>query len=104
MTTPNDKKIEAFAARLQEGVRERAAVFGPRPLPARVETEASKTEAERKKQVREQRSRLQAASRRRFTARQSRLPRPRQNRIGSAAARGDARALSRLRRSNGWLW
>ncbi|MFJ3310645.1 hypothetical protein ACIPSA_48385 [Streptomyces sp. NPDC086549] len=30
--------------------------------------------------------------------------RARQNRIGNAAARRDARALSRLRHSNAWLW
>ncbi|MGY3056605.1 SOS-response transcriptional repressor LexA [Streptomyces sp. TE3672] len=35
---------------------------------------------------------------------QSRRPRPRQNRIGNAAARCDARALPRVRHSNAWLW
>ncbi|MFE4654753.1 hypothetical protein [Streptomyces sp. NPDC056707] len=44
------------------------------------------------------------AGHRRFFAGQSRRPRPRQNRIGNAAARRDARALSRIRHSSAWLW
>ncbi|SFT21508.1 hypothetical protein [Streptomyces sp. ok210] len=44
------------------------------------------------------------AGRRRFFAGQSRWPRSRQNRIGSAAVRRDARALSRVLHSNAWLW
>ncbi|MFE3144383.1 hypothetical protein [Streptomyces scopuliridis] len=50
------------------------------------------------------RRRLQDAGRRRLAAGESRRPRPRQNRIGNAAARRDARALSRVRHSNAWLW
>ncbi|MFJ3882386.1 hypothetical protein ACIPW5_33695 [Streptomyces sp. NPDC090077] len=51
-----------------------------------------------------QRKRLKAAGVRRFYGTQSRRPRPWQNRIGSAAARRDARALSRMRHSNAWQW
>ncbi|GAA0270677.1 hypothetical protein GCM10010302_05300 [Streptomyces polychromogenes] len=51
-----------------------------------------------------QRKRLKAAGVRRFYGAQARRPRPRQNRIGSAAARRDARDLSRMRHSNTWLW
>lgn len=61
-----------------------------------------KTTKEKNKELREQRKRL-AAGIRRHTAGQSRRPRARQNRIGSAAARRDARALSRLRYSAVWL-
>ncbi|GLV88083.1 hypothetical protein Slala03_77720 [Streptomyces lavendulae subsp. lavendulae] len=50
------------------------------------------------------RKRLKAAGVRRFYGAQSRRPRPWQNRIGSAAARRDTRALSRMRHSNAWLW
>ncbi|MFE7430745.1 hypothetical protein [Streptomyces sp. NPDC057545] len=62
-----------------------------------------KSKAEKKAELRKQRRRLQDAGRRRFMAAQSRRPRPRQNRIGNAAARRDARALSRMRHSNAWL-
>ncbi|MFH8476970.1 transposase [Streptomyces sp. NPDC018000] len=50
------------------------------------------------------RRRLQDAGRRRLAAGQSRRPRSRQNRIGNAAARRAACALSRVRHSNAWLW
>ncbi|MFJ8363546.1 MobF family relaxase [Streptomyces sp. NPDC093984] len=50
------------------------------------------------------RKRLHAAARRHFAAGQSRRSRTRQNRIGSAAARRNARAMSRMRHSNAWLW
>ncbi|MGC4986665.1 hypothetical protein ACLQ18_39750 [Streptomyces sp. DT193] len=63
-----------------------------------------KSKAEKKQELRKQRRRLQDAGRRRFAAGQSRRPRSRQNRIGNAAARRDARALSRVRHSNAWLW
>ncbi|MDX5564401.1 hypothetical protein PYK79_15220 [Streptomyces sp. ID05-04B] len=63
-----------------------------------------KSKAAKKQELRKQRRRLQDAGRRRFAAAQSRRPRSRQNRIGNAAARRDARALSRVRHSNAWLW
>lgn len=63
-----------------------------------------KSKADKKKELREQRGRLQDAAKRRLAAGNSRRPRPRQNRIGNAAARRDARALSRVRHSNAWLW
>ncbi|MFD6244842.1 hypothetical protein [Streptomyces roseolus] len=52
----------------------------------------------------EQRQRLQEAAKRRLAARNSRRPRARQNRIGNAAVRRDARALPRVRHSTAWLW
>ncbi|MEV0694842.1 hypothetical protein [Streptomyces sp. NPDC050388] len=64
----------------------------------------SKSKAAKKAELRKQRRRLQDAGRRRFVAGQSRRPRSRQNRIGNAAARRDARALSRVRHSTAWLW
>ncbi|MFE2943433.1 hypothetical protein ACFXKG_30920 [Streptomyces sp. NPDC059255] len=63
-----------------------------------------KSKTEKKAELRKQRRRLQDAGKRRFVAAQSRRPRSRQNRIGNAAARRDARALSRVRHSNAWLW
>lgn len=63
-----------------------------------------KSKADKKKELRKQRKRLQKAGKRRLTAVQSRRPCSRQNRIGSAAARRDARALSRVRHSTAWLW
>ncbi|MFD4862861.1 hypothetical protein [Streptomyces atratus] len=63
-----------------------------------------KSKADKKQELRKQRRRLQDAGKRRFFAGQSRRPRSRQNRIGNAAARRDARALSRVRHSNAWLW
>ncbi|GGS82893.1 hypothetical protein [Streptomyces badius] len=63
-----------------------------------------KSKAAEKLQLHKQRRRLQDAGKRRLTAGESRRPRPRQNRIGSAAARRDARALSRVRHSTAWLW
>ncbi|WP_331749332.1 hypothetical protein OG520_43615 (plasmid) [Streptomyces sp. NBC_00984] len=65
---------------------------------------APKSKAAKKAELRKQRRRLQDAGKRRLAAGQSRRPRPRQNRIGNAAARRDARALSRVRHSNAWLW
>ncbi|WP_241839428.1 MULTISPECIES: hypothetical protein [unclassified Streptomyces] len=64
----------------------------PRPL----KSEAAKTVGLR-------RQRLRDAGRRSLAASQSRRPRSRQSRIGNAAARRDARALSRVRRSYGCL-
>ncbi|MFD0008480.1 hypothetical protein ACFVJ4_39750 [Streptomyces sp. NPDC127178] len=63
-----------------------------------------KSKAAKKAELRKQRRRLQDAGRRRLAAGQSRRPRSRQSRIGNVAARRDARALSRLRHSNAWLW
>ena len=63
-----------------------------------------KSKAAKKAELRKQRRPLQDAGRRRLAARQSRWPRSRQDRIENAAARGDARALSRVRHSNAWLW
>jgi hypothetical protein len=63
-----------------------------------------KSKAAKKEELRKQRRRLQDAGRRRFAASHSRRPRSRQNRIGNGAARRDARALSRVRHSNAWLW
>ncbi|MFF5475448.1 hypothetical protein [Streptomyces achromogenes] len=63
-----------------------------------------KSKAAKKAELRRQRGRLKAAGRRRLAAGQSRRPRPRQSRIGNAAARRDARALSRMRHSTAWLW
>jgi hypothetical protein len=100
MTTQDDLRIEAAAARTKAAARERAAAYGPlRGRPDGKSPRTAKTDQEKKKeQLREQRKRLQAAGQRHFAAGQSRRPRPRRNRIGSAAARRDARALSRLRR------
>ncbi|MGW2089475.1 hypothetical protein [Streptomyces sp. NPDC001880] len=55
-------------------------------------------------ELHKQRRRLQDVGKRRLAAGQSRRPRYRQNRIGNAAARRDARALARVRHSNAWLW
>ncbi|MEW2515764.1 hypothetical protein [Streptomyces sp. NPDC046870] len=63
-----------------------------------------KSKAAKKAELRKQRRRLQDAGRRRLAAGQSRRPRSQQNRIGNAAARRDARALSRVRHSTAWLW
>ncbi|WP_432128927.1 hypothetical protein [Streptomyces sp. bgisy082] len=62
-----------------------------------------KSDAAKKAELRKQRKRLQEAAKRRLAARNSRRSRSRQNRIGSAAARRDARALSRMRHSGAWL-
>ncbi|WP_432089153.1 hypothetical protein [Streptomyces sp. bgisy095] len=63
-----------------------------------------KSEAAEKAELRKQRKRLQGAAKRRLAARNSRRPRSRQNRIGSVAARRDARTLSRVWHSGAWLW
>ncbi|MFF1847129.1 hypothetical protein ACFVW9_36315 [Streptomyces sp. NPDC058217] len=106
MTTPSeDPRIEAAAARMKEAAQERADAYGPlawEPIWKRPRT--PKSQAQKKQELRKQRRRLQGAGRRRFFAGQSRRPRSRQNRIGNAATRRDARALSRVRHSNAWLW
>ena len=106
MTTPSeDPRIEAAVARMREGAQERAAVLGPPPWePLWRRPRTPKSQAEKKRELRKQRRRLQDAGRRHFFAGQSRRPRARQNHIGNAAARRDARALSRVRHSNAWLW
>jgi hypothetical protein len=63
-----------------------------------------KSKAEKKAELRKQRKRIQDAGKRRLAAGESRRPRSRQSRIGNAAARRDARALSRVRHSSAWLW
>ncbi|GAA3482302.1 hypothetical protein [Streptomyces yanii] len=106
MTMPSqDSRIEAAAARLKEAAQERADAYGA-PLwePIWKRPRTSKSQAQMKQELRNQRRWLQGAGRRRFFAGQSRRPRSRQNRIGSAAARRDARALSRVRHSTAWLW
>jgi hypothetical protein len=106
MTMPSkDPRIEAAAARLKEAAQERADAYGPPPWePIWKRPRTPKSQAQMKQELRRQRRRLQDAGRRRFFAGQSRRPRPRQNRIGNAAVRRDARALSRVRHSNAWLW
>ncbi|MEU8717907.1 MULTISPECIES: hypothetical protein [unclassified Streptomyces] len=63
-----------------------------------------KSKAAKKVELRKQRRRIQDAAKRRLAAGNSRRPRSRQSRIGNAAARRDARALSRVRHSSAWLW
>ncbi|WP_434600246.1 hypothetical protein [Streptomyces sp. A5-4] len=67
-------------------------------------TRTPKSKAAKKLELHKQRRRLQDAGKRRLAAGESRRPRSRQNRIGNAAARRDARALSRVRHSSAWLW
>ncbi|MDV9187622.1 hypothetical protein R6L23_05185 [Streptomyces sp. SR27] len=62
-----------------------------------------KSKAAKKAELRKRQKRLQEAAKRRLAAGNSRQPRSRHNRIGNAAARRDARVLSRLRHSNAWL-
>ncbi|MFF5443241.1 hypothetical protein [Streptomyces achromogenes] len=71
--------------------------------PVRKRPREPKSKAAKKAEPRRQRGRLEAAGRRRLATGQSRRSRPRQNRIGNAAARRDARALSRERHSSAWL-
>ncbi|WP_331758713.1 hypothetical protein OH787_40855 (plasmid) [Streptomyces sp. NBC_01547] len=105
-TPPADPRIEAVAARLKEAVQERAEAYAPpadwQPIWKR--PRKPKSIKAKKVELAKQRKRLKAAGIRRFYGAQARRPRPRQNRIGSAAARRDARALSRMRHSNAWLW
>ncbi|MFF9981260.1 hypothetical protein [Streptomyces erythrochromogenes] len=116
MTTPENPEIPGLKdalARARAASGEIAAALdedhepepdepvGWRPIWKRPRT--PKSEAEKKKELSEQRERLQDAGKRRLAARESRRPRSRQSRIGNAAARRDARALSRVRHSNAWL-
>ncbi|MFB6783424.1 hypothetical protein ACFCX0_40415 [Streptomyces sp. NPDC056352] len=104
MTTPEDPRIEEVLAHVRQGAQERAAAYPPPWEPIWKRPRTPKSQAQKKQELREQRRRLQDAGCRRFFAGQSRRPRPRQNRIGSAAVRRDARALSRVRHSTAWLW
>ena len=101
LPSPDDALARARAAR-----PEMAAVLdepvGWQPIWKRPRTPKSK--AAKKEELRKQRERLRDAGKRRLAARNSRRPRSRQSRIGNAAARRDARALSRVRHSNAWLW
>ncbi|MFB7982948.1 hypothetical protein [Streptomyces vinaceus] len=105
-TPPADPRIEAVAARLKAASQERAEAYVPptdwQPIWKR--PRKPKSIKAKQEQLAKQRKRLKAAGVRRFYGAQARQPRPRQNRIGSAAARRDARALSRMRHSNAWLW
>ncbi|MFE6023848.1 hypothetical protein ACFVRD_45265 [Streptomyces sp. NPDC057908] len=107
MSTPEEQpSLEDALARARAASKELAAVLDE-PLawePIWKRPRKPKSDREKKAELRKQRRRLQDAGRRRFFAGQSRRPRPRQNRIGNAAARRDARALSRVRHSNAWLW
>ncbi|MCX5079176.1 hypothetical protein OHA84_38185 (plasmid) [Streptomyces sp. NBC_00513] len=105
-TPPADPRIEAVAARLKEAAQKRAEAYAPPTdwQPVWKRPRKPKTIKAKKEQLAKQHKRLKAAGVRRFYGAQSRRPRPRQNRIGSAAARRDARALSRMRHSNAWLW
>ncbi|MET9692637.1 hypothetical protein ABZY81_29975 [Streptomyces sp. NPDC006514] len=108
MTTPPSPgpRIEAVAARLKEAAQKRAEAYGPptdwQPIWKRPRT--PKSIKARKAELAKQRKQLKAAGVRRFYGAQVRRPRPRQNRIGSAAVRRDASALSRMRHPNAWLW
>ncbi|MCX5346182.1 hypothetical protein [Streptomyces atratus] len=106
---PDDALARAHAARakmaaaLDEDLEpEREEPLGWQPVWKRPRKPKSK--AAKKAELRKQRRRLQDAGKRRLAAGQSRRPRSRQSRIGNAAARRDARALSRVRHSNAWLW
>ncbi|TVZ76879.1 hypothetical protein [Streptomyces sp. BK340] len=114
MSTPEEQpnSLEAALARARAASKKMAAALAEtqeldEPLawePVWKRPRKPKSDREKKAELRKQRRRLQDAGRRRFIAGQSRRPRSRQNRIGNAAARRDARALSRVRHSNAWLW
>jgi hypothetical protein len=105
VNAPQDPRIEDVLARLRHSAQERATTYGPPPWePIWKRPRTPKSDPEKKRELRKQRRRLQDAGRRRFVAGQSRRPRARQNRIGNAAARRDARTLSRMRHSTAWLW
>ncbi|CCK32907.1 hypothetical protein BN159_p27 (plasmid) [Streptomyces davaonensis JCM 4913] len=111
MSTPEEHpSIEDILARAHAARAMMAAALGEDPEPEPGKSRGWQPvwkrsgKAVKKAVLRKQRRRLQDAGRRRLAAAQSRRPRSRQNRIGSAAARRDARALSRVRHSNLWLW
>ncbi|MFI1808403.1 hypothetical protein ACH415_32855 [Streptomyces californicus] len=108
MTTPETPQLPELEEALAQAIAasgEIAAALeeasGWQPIWKRPRT--PKPKAARKEELEDQRERLQDAGKRRLAAGESRRPRPRQSRIGNAAARRDARALSRLRHSNVWL-
>lgn len=114
MSIPEDQPSREEALARAQAAREQMAAaldedqepepdepLGWQPIWKRPRTPKSK--AAQKKELGEQRRRLQDATKRRLAARNSRRPRPWQNRIGNAAARRDARALSRVRHSTAWL-
>ncbi|GHD52128.1 hypothetical protein [Streptomyces galbus] len=115
MNTPNERPDPDDALARARAAREQMAAaleedqepdsdepVGWHPIWKRPRKPKSKTV--KKAELRKQRKRLQEAAKRRLAAGNSRRPRSRQSRIGSAAARRDARALSRVRHSNAWLW
>ncbi|NUK09947.1 hypothetical protein HRW18_18450 [Streptomyces lunaelactis] len=107
MSTPEEEpRLEDVLARARAASEGLAAGLDEPPPwePIWKRPRKPKNDREEKEELRKQRRRLQDAGRRRFFAGQSRWPRSRQNRIGNAAARRDARALSRVRHSNAWLW
>lgn len=97
-----DARVEMAAALDEDQEPEADEPVGWQPIWKRPRTPKSK--ADKKKELHKQRRRLQDAAKRRLAAGNSRRPRSRQSRIGNAAARRDARALSRVRHSNTWLW
>ncbi|MFD9807615.1 hypothetical protein ACFWZZ_10845 [[Kitasatospora] papulosa] len=113
MTTPENPGLKDVLARARAASGEIAAALdedqepepeepmGWQPIWKRPRTPKSK--AARKKELHDQRERLRDAAKRRLAAGESRRPRSRQSRIGNAAARRDARTLSRVRYSNAWL-
>ncbi|MFJ2722203.1 hypothetical protein [Streptomyces sp. NPDC087437] len=106
MSTPEEPSLEDALARAREAAQEWAAVLDEPPPwePIWKRPRTPKNDRDKKRELRKQRRRLQDAGRRCFVAGQSRRPRSRQNRIGNAAARRDARTLSRVRHSTAWLW
>ena len=105
MSTPEQPSFEDALARAREASKELAAVLEEPPPrePVWKRPRKPKSKAEKKRELRKQRRRLHVG-RRRLAATESRRPRARQGRIGNAAARRDARALSRVRHSTAWLW
>ncbi|MEU4800672.1 hypothetical protein [Streptomyces sp. NPDC023327] len=113
MTTPEIPGLKEVLARARAASEEIAATLDEDQEPTTEESPSwqpiwkrsrtPKPKAAKKKELEDQRERLQDAGKRRLAAGESRRPRPRQSRIGNAAARRDARALSRLRHSNVWL-
>nr|WP_285529443.1 hypothetical protein [Streptomyces lavendulae] len=91
---------------MKEAAQKRAEAYAPPSAwqPIWKRPREPKSIKAKKEELAKQRKRLKAAGVRRFYGAQSRRSRPWQNRIGSAAARRDTRALSRMRHSNAWLW
>ncbi|MGW0549986.1 hypothetical protein [Streptomyces altiplanensis] len=115
MNTPEEQPSPGEAlARAQAARAKMAAALdedqGPEPderlgwQPVWKRPRTPKSKAAKEAELRKQRRRLQDAGRRRLVAVQTRRPRSWQSRIGNAAARRDARALSRVRHSSAWLW